>query len=126
MIVRTAPRAAQLIGKQGPHARDPADPSRIAAAVPISPTLLRAQVERPVAELLLSIALVVLLFGAAAVAGTTLLALGRARRTADRRGHPRDRRTVPCAAGKPHHPGQRPAPLTSRDLWRWTRSRRDA
>ena len=75
IIVQTAPGAAQLIGRQGPYALDPYQPSRISAAVPIDPSHLRNQVSGPVTSLLLAVAIVALVVGVIAITNTTLLSV---------------------------------------------------
>jgi putative ABC transport system permease protein len=75
LMVRTAPGAAQLIGRQGPYAIDPYHPSRIRADVPISPVLLRNQVDSQVTGLLFAVAAVTLIVGLVSIANTTMLAV---------------------------------------------------
>lgn len=75
IMVRTAPGAAQLIGRQGPYAIDPLRPSAIAASVPEDPSALRQSVSSSLTSLLLAIALIALGVGVIAIANTTLLSV---------------------------------------------------
>lgn len=75
MIVRTAPGAAQLIGRQGPYAIDPLHPGRILASVPVNPAQLREAVSASLTSLLLAIALVAFAIGLIAIANTSLLSV---------------------------------------------------
>jgi putative ABC transport system permease protein len=75
IVVRTAPGAAQLIGRQGPYAIDPDQPSRIAAQVPIDPSQLRNQVSSQLTVLLLAVAIVTLVVGVISITNITLLSV---------------------------------------------------
>ncbi|POM25480.1 putative ABC transporter permease YknZ [Actinomadura rubteroloni] len=75
LLVRTAPGAAQLVGRQGPLQLSPQDPARIAAAVPPDPVQLRNQVDSSVTGLLIAISMVALGVGVLAIANTTLLSV---------------------------------------------------
>jgi putative ABC transport system permease protein len=75
VIVQTAPGAAQVIGRQGPLALSPFDPSRIDAQVPPDPKTLRQQVEASLNALLVVLAVVAFVIGLVAIANTTLLSV---------------------------------------------------
>jgi putative ABC transport system permease protein len=74
-MVRTAPGAAQLIGRQGPYAIDPLHPGAITASVPGDPSALRQSASSSLTSLLLPIAPIALGVGVIAIASTTLLSV---------------------------------------------------
>jgi putative ABC transport system permease protein len=75
IIVQTTEGAAQVVGREGPYALSPSDPSAIVAQVPPSSVMLRDQVEGSVSSLLLILGLVAFLIGTIAIANTTLLSV---------------------------------------------------
>jgi putative ABC transport system permease protein len=75
ILARTTSGAARLIAAQGPYAIAPLDPSRVEAAAPPDPTLLRNQVNSSITALLLAVAFVALVVGIIAIANTTLLSV---------------------------------------------------
>lgn len=75
LFVRTGAGAAQLVGREGPYAVDPYQPSRIGADVPIDPTQLRNRVNGQVTALLLAVAIVTLVVGMISIANITLLSV---------------------------------------------------
>lgn len=75
ILIRTAPGAAQLTGRQGPYAIDPLHPGQVAAEIPVDPARLRESVSASLTSLLLAIAVIALGVGVIAIANTTLLSV---------------------------------------------------
>jgi len=79
VIARTAPGAAQLIGRQGPYALDPYAPSSIDAEVPPNPSMLRASIESSLSTLLSVLALAGLAIGLVSIGTVTTLSVAQRR-----------------------------------------------
>ncbi len=79
VIARTRAGAAQLIGNQGPYALDPYQPTAIQAAVPPSPTTLRAQVATSLSDLLHLLELAGIAVGILSIAAITILSINQRR-----------------------------------------------
>lgn len=75
LIVTTALGAAQIVGDQGGLVIAPTDPTRIEAAVPPDPKMLRQHVEKSLATLMLALAAVSLAIGIVAIANATLMSV---------------------------------------------------
>lgn len=73
--VRTAPGAAQLIGRQGPTELDPWDPAAVSADVPPDPSTLRAQVQGALASLLALLSLVGVGIGLLSITAVTIISV---------------------------------------------------
>jgi putative ABC transport system permease protein len=79
VIARTAPGAAQLIGRQGPVELDPYQPGLITADVPPNPTTLRSQVQASLSTLLSVLSLAGLGIGFLAIAAVTIMSVAQRR-----------------------------------------------
>jgi putative ABC transport system permease protein len=79
VIARTAPGAAQLIGRQGPAELDPYQPGQVTAEVPPNPTTLRSQVQAPLSTLLSVLSLAGLGIGFLAIAAVTIMSVAQRR-----------------------------------------------
>jgi len=79
VIARTAPGAAQLIGREGPLELDPYQPRQITAEVPPNPTTLRSQVQASLSTLLSVLSLAGLGIGFLAIAAVTIMSVAQRR-----------------------------------------------
>jgi putative ABC transport system permease protein len=79
VIARTAPGAAQLIGRQGPIELDPYQPGRVTAEVPPNPTTLRSQVQASLSTLLSVLSLAGLGIGFLAIGAVTIMSVAQRR-----------------------------------------------
>ena len=79
VIARTAPGAAQLIGRQGRVELDPYQPSLVTADVPPNPTTLRSQVQASLSTLLSVLSLAGLGIGFLAIAAVTIMSVAQRR-----------------------------------------------
>ncbi len=79
VITRTAPGAAQLIGKQGPEALAPYHTADITAEIPPQPTTLRAQVQASLSQLLSIVEIIGLTVGIISIGTVTLLSVTQRR-----------------------------------------------
>jgi putative ABC transport system permease protein len=79
VIARTAPGAAQLIGRQGPAELDPYQPNQITAEVPPNPTSLRSQVQASLSTLLHVLSLAGLGIGFLSIAAVTIMSVAQRR-----------------------------------------------
>lgn len=79
VIARTAPGAAQLIGRQGPIELDPYQPGLVTAEVPPNPTTLRSQVQASLSTLLSVLSIAGLGIGFLAIAAVTIMSVAQRR-----------------------------------------------
>jgi putative ABC transport system permease protein len=79
VVARTAPGAAQLIGRQGPLALDPYNPGAITAEVPPNPSSLRSRVQASLATLLHALSLAGLAIGFLTIAAITVMSVAQRR-----------------------------------------------
>ena len=79
VIARTAPGAAQLIGREGPAELDPDQPRRVAAEVPPNPATLRSQVQASLSTLLTVLSLAGLGIGFLSIAAVTIMSVAQRR-----------------------------------------------
>jgi putative ABC transport system permease protein len=79
VIARTAPGAAQVVGRQGPYALDPYAPSQITAEVPPDPSTLRATVQGSLTNLLKILGFVGLGIGLLTITAITMLSVSQRR-----------------------------------------------
>ena len=79
VIARTAPGAAQLIGREGPIELDPYQPGQITAEVPPNPTTLRSQVQASLSTLLRVLSLAGLGIGFLVIAAVTIMSVAQRR-----------------------------------------------
>jgi len=79
VIARTAPGAAQLIGREGPTTLDPYNPRRVVAEVPPDPTSLRAQVQASLSTLLTVLSLTGLGIGLLSICAVTIMSVAQRR-----------------------------------------------
>lgn len=79
VIARTAPGAAQLIGREGPVELDPYQPGLVTADVPPNPTTLRSQVQASLSTLLSVLSLAGLGIGFLSIAAVTIMSVAQRR-----------------------------------------------
>jgi putative ABC transport system permease protein len=79
VIARTAPGAAQLIGRQGPAELDPYQPGRVTAEVPPNPATLRSQVQASLSTLLSVLSLAGVGIGLLSIAAVTIMSVAQRR-----------------------------------------------
>jgi putative ABC transport system permease protein len=79
VIARTAPGAAQLIGREGRAELDPDQPGRITAEVPPNPATLRSRVQASLSTLLSVLSLAGLGIGFLSIAAVTILSVAQRR-----------------------------------------------
>ena len=79
VIARTAPGAAQLIGRQGPAELDPYQPGQVTAEVPPNPNSLRSQVQASLSTLLSVLSLAGLGIGFLSIAAVTIMSVAQRR-----------------------------------------------
>jgi putative ABC transport system permease protein len=79
VIARTAPGAAQLIGREGPTELDPDQPHQVSAAVPPSPASLRSQVQTSLSTLLSVLSLAGLGIGFLSISAVTIMSVAQRR-----------------------------------------------
>ncbi|MGH2893383.1 MAG: ABC transporter permease, partial [Solirubrobacteraceae bacterium] len=79
VIARTAPGAAQLIGRQGPAELDPYQPGQVTAEVPPNPATLRSQVQASLSTLLSVLSLAGLGIGFLSIAAVTIMSVAQRR-----------------------------------------------
>ncbi len=79
VIARTAPGAAQLIGRQGPVELDPYQPRLVIASVPPNPATLRSQVQASLSTLLSVLSLAGIGIGFLSIAAVTILSVAQRR-----------------------------------------------
>jgi putative ABC transport system permease protein len=79
VIARTAPGAAQVVGRQGPYALDPYAPSQITAEVPPDPSTLRATVQGSLTNLLKILGFAGLGIGLLTITAITMLSVSQRR-----------------------------------------------
>ena len=79
VIARTAPGAAQLIGRQGPMELDPYQPGLVTADVPPNPSTLRSQVQASLSTLLHVLSLAGLGIGFLVIAAVTIMSVAQRR-----------------------------------------------
>ena len=79
VIARTAPGAAQLIGRQGPAELDPYQPGQVTAEVPPNPSTLRSQVQASLSTLLSVLSLAGLGIGFLSIAAVTIMSVAQRR-----------------------------------------------
>lgn len=79
VIARTAPGAAQLIGRQGPAELDPYQPGQVTAEVPPNPTTLHSQVQASLSTLLSVLSLAGLGIGFLSITAVTIMSVAQRR-----------------------------------------------
>jgi putative ABC transport system permease protein len=79
VIARTAPGAAQLIGREGPIELDPYQPGLVTAEVPPNPMSLRSQVQASLSSLLRVLSFAGLGIGFLAIAAVTIMSVAQRR-----------------------------------------------
>jgi putative ABC transport system permease protein len=79
VIARTAPGAAQLIGREGPVELDPYQPGLVTAEVSPNPTTLRSQVQASLSTLLHVLSLAGLGIGFLVIAAVTIMSVAQRR-----------------------------------------------
>ena len=79
VIARTAPGAAELIGREGPTELDPYQPGLVTAEVPPNPSTLRSQVQASLSTLLRVLSFAGLGIGFLVIAAVTIMSVAQRR-----------------------------------------------
>ena len=79
VIARTAPGAAELIGREGPMELDPYQPGLVTAEVPPNPSTLRSQVQASLSTLLRVLSFAGLGIGFLVIAAVTIMSVAQRR-----------------------------------------------